>query len=159
MSEPGSSRPEPNPVALPGARLAAIVDSLDDAVLTISLDGIILTWNAAAEHIFGYSAAEVVGSSVDLLIPPGLRHEQQRILDRVRRGEQVIHHETCRVRRDGQAVPVELTVSPVRDSSGAVVGAAAIRARHHGAPAGGRGRQPARGHRGVVGRRDRQQDA
>jgi two-component system cell cycle sensor histidine kinase/response regulator CckA len=126
MSEPGSSRPEPNPIALRGARLAAIVDSLDDAVLTISLDGIILSWNAAAEHIFGYSAPEVVGSSVDLLIPPGLRHEQQRILDRVRRGEQVIHHETCRVRRDGQAVPVELTVSPVRDSSGAVVGAAAI---------------------------------
>jgi PAS domain S-box-containing protein len=111
-----------------GARayLAAIVDSSDDAIVAKDLDGVIQSWNAAAERIFGYPAAEAIGRPITLIIPPERHAEEVAILTRLRRGERVDHFETVRVARDGHLVPVSLTVSPIRDESGRVVGASKI---------------------------------
>ncbi|HEX5041501.1 MAG TPA: PAS domain S-box protein [Candidatus Polarisedimenticolaceae bacterium] len=108
------------------ALLAAIVDSSDDAIVSKSLDGIILSWNAAAERIFGYPAAEAVGRSIHLIIPPERRGEEEEILRKLRRGQRIEHLETVRVRKDGRRVHVSLTVSPVRDASGRIVGASKV---------------------------------
>jgi PAS domain S-box-containing protein len=106
--------------------LAAIVESSDDAIISKDLNGIITSWNAGAERIFGYTAHEVVGSSVTILIPADRQHEEPGILARLRRGERIDHFQTIRRRKDGNQVNVSLTVSPVRDGSGKIVGASKI---------------------------------
>jgi PAS domain S-box-containing protein len=108
------------------AWLAAIVESSDDAIVGKSLDSTILSWNAAATQLFGYDASEIVGQSVLRLIPPELRYEEPEIIARLARGERIEHYETIRVRKDGSRVAVSLSVSPIRDASGTVVGAAKI---------------------------------
>jgi PAS domain S-box-containing protein len=106
--------------------LAAIVESSNDAIISKDLNGTITTWNKAAERLFGYLANEVVGTSITTLIPPDRVDEEVEILERIRRGEVVNHFETVRRRRDGGLVVVSLTVSPVTDDSGRIVGASAI---------------------------------
>ena len=108
-------------------RLSAIVDWSDDAIITKDLRGVIQSWNPAAERIFGYTAAEMVGQSVLRLIPPELHAEEQEILAQIARGEHVAHYETPRVRKDGQRITIALTVSPIRDAGGALIGASAIK--------------------------------
>jgi PAS domain S-box-containing protein len=110
----------------PMAHLAAIVASSDDAIISKTLDGMIKSWNAAAERIFGYSAAEAIGQSITLIIPPERRHEEERILAAIRRGERIEHFETVRVAKDGRQVEVALTVSPIRNAAGTVIGASKI---------------------------------
>jgi PAS domain S-box-containing protein len=108
------------------AYLAAIVDSADDAIIAKDLNGIIQSCNAAAERVFGYSSAELVGRPVRILIPQDRQGEEDDILARLRRGERVEHFETVRVRRDGRLIDVALTISPVRDASGTIIGASKI---------------------------------
>jgi PAS domain S-box-containing protein len=106
--------------------LAAIVESSDDAVVTKGLDSIITSWNRGAEHIFGYLAEEIIGKSVTILMPPERQDEEPAILERVRRGERIDHYETVRQRKDGSKLDISLTVSPIRDAAGKVVGASKI---------------------------------
>jgi PAS domain S-box-containing protein len=108
------------------ALMAAIVESSDDAIISKDLNGIIVSWNDGAERLFGYAAAEVIGKPVMILIPPGRADEEPYILERIRRGEKVEHYETVRRRKDGSEVDISLTVSPVRDKSGKVIGASKI---------------------------------
>jgi PAS domain S-box-containing protein len=108
------------------ARLAAIVDSSDDAIITKDLNGVIRTWNRSAERVFGYTAEETVGKSIMLLIPPGRHDEETELLSRLRRGESVDHFETVRRRKDGSLLDVSLTISPIKDSQGNVIGASKI---------------------------------
>ncbi len=106
--------------------LASIVESSDDAIIGKSLDGIIVSWNRGAERIFGYSAEEMIGRSVSALAWPGREDEMPNMLGRIRGGERVEHFETIRRHKDGRQIAVSLTVSPIRDSSGRVVGASKI---------------------------------
>jgi PAS domain S-box-containing protein len=106
--------------------LAAIVDFAEDAILSKDLDGTILTWNAAAARIYGYSAAEAIGRPISMLVPPDRPDEIPGILDRLRRGERITHFETQRLRKDGTVIDVSLTVSPLIDANTRVVGAATI---------------------------------
>ena len=106
--------------------LASIVESSGDAIFSKTLDGIILNWNTGAERLYGYTAAEIVGQPVSLLAPPELQEEIQRILERLRQGERVEPYETVRRRKDGTRVEVSLTVSPVKNASGQIIGASAI---------------------------------
>ncbi len=108
------------------ARLAAIVANSGDAILTKTLEGIITSWNAGAERLFGYRAEETVGQSVTKLIPPDLQHEEPEILDRLRHGQPVERRETIRMTKDGRRLPVLLSVSPLRDREGRVVGASKL---------------------------------
>jgi PAS domain S-box-containing protein len=108
------------------ALLAAIVESSDDAIVSKTLEGRILSWNAGAERLFGYSAAEAIGQPITLLIPPERHEEERQILDRLRRGERIEHFETVRVAKDGRRLDISLTVSPIRDSSGRVVAASKV---------------------------------
>jgi PAS domain S-box-containing protein len=112
--------------APPQEYLAAIVESSDDAILSKDTNGIIQSANAAAERIFGYSARELIGKSVRLLIPRELQAEEDEILARIRRGERVDHFETVRLAKDGHRIDVSLTISPVRDALGRVIGASKI---------------------------------
>ena len=107
-------------------RLAALVASSDDAILSVDLDGTIATWNNAAEQLFGYQAEEVVGKSVTVLTPADRREEEPNILERVARGEHVQHYETARLRKDGQSIAISLAVSPIADNSGTIIGASKI---------------------------------
>lgn len=107
-------------------RLAAIVESSDDAIVSKDLNGIITSWNAGAQRMFGYTAEELVGKSVTTLIPAGRHDEEPGILDRIKRGERVEHYETVRLRKDGSLIEVSLTVSPIRDATGKVIGASKI---------------------------------
>ncbi len=107
-------------------RLAAIVDSSDDAVFSKGLDGTILSWNAGAERIYGYRAEEVVGRPVFLLVPQDRPNEIPDILERLKRGERVEHYETVRVRNDGRRIDVSLTISPISDDRGHIIGASTI---------------------------------
>ncbi len=109
------------------ARLAAIVASSSDAIIGKTLDGVITSWNAAAERVFGYSAAEMVGASVFKLIPPELHSAERDLLQRLRRGEVVEASEARRVRKDGGEIWIALSVSPIRDASGTITGAASIK--------------------------------
>ncbi len=111
---------------LTSRRLAAIVDGAEDAIIGKSLDGIIHSWNQGAKRIFGYAASEVIGKSIYLLIPWDREDEEREIIARLRRGERVEHFETRRVARDGHEIDVSLSVSPVKDSSGRIVGASKI---------------------------------
>jgi PAS domain S-box-containing protein len=108
------------------AQMAAIVESSDDAIISKDLNGIIVSWNEGAERLFGYAAAEVTGRPVTILIPPGRADEEPYILERIRRGERVDHYETVRQRKDGSDIDISLTVSPVRDKNGKVIGASKI---------------------------------
>ena len=110
----------------PEAWLAAIVESSDDAIVGKTLDSIIRSWNPAAARMFGYTASEIIGRSVLTLIPPELQYEEEAIVSRLRRGERVDHYETTRLRCDGTRIEVSLSVSPIRDQSGRIVGAAKI---------------------------------
>lgn len=106
--------------------MAAVVDSSDDAIIGKDLDGIINAWNRGAEKIFGYSASEAMGHPMVMLFPPDRTTEESGILARIRRGESVEHFETVRIRRDGRKIDVSVTISPIRDGSGAIVGASKI---------------------------------
>jgi PAS domain S-box-containing protein len=108
------------------AGLAAIVDSSDDAIVGKTLDGIITSWNKGAARIFGYTADEAIGRHITLIIPPERHAEEDGVLDRIRRGEKVDHFETERRARDGRRIDISLTVSPIRDSRGRVIGASKI---------------------------------
>src|SRR6185436_19998654 len=107
-------------------RLAAVVESSDDAIVSTTLDGVIRSWNAGAERIFGYTAAEAVGQPITLIIPPERHDEEPAILARLRRGERVEHFETVRVAKDGRRIDISLTVSPVRDADGRLIGASKV---------------------------------
>ena len=107
-------------------RLAAIVNDSDDAIMSSSRDGVITSWNDSAERIYGFSAAEMVGKTMDVLIPPERRHDEAQIAERVLRGERIMHFETLRYRRDGSELVLSVTMSPIRDSGGAIVGLATI---------------------------------
>lgn len=109
-----------------GLWLAAIVDSSNDAIISKRLDGVITSWNAAAEKLFGYSEAEAVSQPITLIIPADLRDEEQDILRQLRAGERIEHYETRRVTRDGRLLDVSITISPVRDPEGMIVGASKI---------------------------------
>jgi PAS domain S-box-containing protein len=108
------------------ALLAAIVEGSDDAIASKTLDGIVTSWNRAAERLFGYTAAEMVGRPIAVLAAPGREAEMAMILERIRRGERVDHFDTVRRRKDGTLVEISLTVSPVRDGRGRIVGASKI---------------------------------
>src|SRR6185369_4944524 len=108
------------------ARLAAIIESSHDAVISKTLDGTILSWNSAAEQLYGYTAAEAVGRSITMLNPPDRSDEEPAILEHIRHGERVKEFETVRLRKDGTPVEVSVTVSPVLDGSGRVIGASNI---------------------------------
>lgn len=107
-------------------RLAAIVESSDDAIISKDLDGIITSWNAGAEALFGYSQLEAIGKPITILIPTDHLDEEPEILARIRRGEKISHYETVRQRKDGSLIHVSLSVSPLKDTSGKVVGASKI---------------------------------
>jgi PAS domain S-box-containing protein len=106
--------------------LAAIVESSDDAIISKDLNGIIQTWNRGAQRVFGYTADEVIGKPVTILMPPDRLDEEPGILARIRRGERIDHYETIRQRKDGSLIDISLTVSPIRGSDGRVVGASKI---------------------------------
>ena len=105
---------------------AAIVESSEDAILSKDLDGVITSWNHAAERLFGYAPEEAVGRPVTILIPGDRENEEPMILERIRRGERIEHYETVRRRKDGSLVDISLTVSPIRDPAGKVIGASKI---------------------------------
>src|SRR6185436_1815867 len=106
--------------------LSSIIESSDDAIVSKDLDGIVTSWNRGAERMFGWLAEDMVGRSIRTIIPPDRQSEEDDVLARVRGGERVDHFETVRMRRDGSLVDISLTVSPIRDASGRVVGASKI---------------------------------
>jgi len=106
--------------------LAAIVDSSDDAIISKTLQGVITSWNGAAERLFGYTAKEAVGQHISLIIPLDRRHEETTILARLSQGERIDHFDTVRVRKDGAKLEISLTISPVRDAAGKIIGASKI---------------------------------
>jgi PAS domain S-box-containing protein len=122
---PTSDLPSPQP---PEAAhlLRAIVDSADDAIISKDLQGTITSWNTSAERIFGYSANEIVGRSILTLLPADRQHEESAILEKIRNGQRVDHFETIRVRKDGRRIPISVTISPIRNAAGAIVGASKV---------------------------------
>jgi PAS domain S-box-containing protein len=123
MPAPSAYPENASPAAL---HLAAIVGSSDDAIISKNLSGIIQSWNKAAERIFGYTAEEAVGQPILLIIPPHLKHEERYILERLRRGDRIEHFETTRLRKDGRLIDISLTISPIRDGEGKIIGASKI---------------------------------
>jgi PAS domain S-box-containing protein len=108
------------------ARLSAIVAWSDDAIISKSLEGRILSWNAAAERLFGYCESEAIGRSITMLIPADRQDEEVEILSRLRRGERIDHYETVRQTKDGRLLDLSLSISPLRDAAGKIVGASKI---------------------------------
>jgi len=108
------------------ALLAAIVASSEDAIVSKTLEGIVTSWNEAAERLFGFSASEMIGQSITRIIPENLQFEEVDILAKLRRGDRIERYETVRVRKDGELVEISLTISPIRDSSGRIIGAAKV---------------------------------
>lgn len=106
--------------------LAAVVEGSDDGIITKNLDGIIQSWNRGAEVLFGYAAEEAIGQPITMLIPEGRLNEEVDIIARLKRGERIRHFETMRQRKDGSLVPISLTISPVRNGAGEVIGASKI---------------------------------
>jgi PAS domain S-box-containing protein len=121
-----SSTPEPAPDDITVRHLAKVVESSADAIVSKDLNGIIKSWNRAAEMIFGYTAAEAVGRSIRMIIPADRQAEEDMVLARIRAGQTVPHFETLRQRKDGSLLPISLTVSPIHDATGTVVGASKI---------------------------------
>jgi len=107
-------------------RLAAIVESADDAIISKDLKGIVTSWNRAAKQMFGYSAEEMIGRSITAIIPPELQPDEPRILETIARGERIDHFETVRLAKNGQRIDVSLIISPMKDESGRIIGAAKI---------------------------------
>ena len=126
MSTPSADRPDTAQLERAHGHLAAIVASSDDAIVSKTLEGIVTSWNEAAVRLFGFTADEMVGQSITRVIPPELRYEETEILAKLRAGQRIERYETIRLRKDGTRVEVSLTVSPVRDSTGRIVGAAKI---------------------------------
>jgi PAS domain S-box-containing protein len=122
-----ADEPRPEQKELDELRLAAIINSSDDAIISKDLDGTIRSWNPAAERIFGYTAAEMIGQPIFRLIPPELHDEEHGLLARIASGEHIAHYETTRYRKDGRRVLVALTLSPLRAPSGKLIGASAIK--------------------------------
>jgi PAS domain S-box-containing protein len=108
------------------SRLAAIVDFSDDAIIGKTLDGTIASWNQGAEKLYGYAAAEVIGRPASVLVPPEHRDEMPQLLARIRRGEHLRHYQTDRLGKDGRRIPISLTLSPIKDAVGEIIGASAI---------------------------------
>ena len=108
------------------ARLAAIIDSSEDAIISKTLQGIITSWNGSAERLFGYTAEEAIGKSILILFPPERHSEEALILDKIRRGERIEHYQAERVRKDGTRIKLSLSISPIKDSSGKIIGASKI---------------------------------
>lgn len=126
-AERSTSPSQPLPfIADASARLAAIVESSDDAIIDKTLDGTITDWNRAAELLYGYSAEEIIGRSASLLMPPDSEPEFEALLERIRRGESVTRHDTVRLHKDGTRLEVSLSISPIRDAAGLVIGASTI---------------------------------
>ncbi|HWX78364.1 MAG TPA: PAS domain S-box protein, partial [Candidatus Acidoferrales bacterium] len=117
---------EGNEAEIASRRLAAIVESSDDAIVSKTLDGIITTWNHSAERMFGYTAAEAVGRHISLIIPAERRSEEDHVLADLRRGKKVDHFETERQTKDGRRLSISLTVSPVKDNAGRIIGASKV---------------------------------
>jgi PAS domain S-box-containing protein len=115
-----------NEAEIASRRLAAIVESSDDAIISKTLDGIITSWNRGAENIFGYTAAEAVGRSISLIIPLERRGEEDDVLAHLRRGEKIDHFETERQTKDGRRLDISLTISPIKDSTGQIIGASKV---------------------------------
>jgi PAS domain S-box-containing protein len=109
-----------------GLRLAAIIESSDDAIVSKDLDGTITSWNGGAERIFGYLAEEIIGKPITILIPPDRQKEEEAIMGRIRRGQRVEHYQTVRQRKDGGLIDISLSISPVRNAQGNVIGASKI---------------------------------
>ncbi len=112
--------------AVLAAQLAAIVESSDDAIVSEDLDGVVLSWNAGAERIFGYSAKEMMGQPFAIVIPPGREQEDAELLAKIARGDRVTHYETVRLRKGGTAIHVSVALSPIRDRNGKVIGASKV---------------------------------
>jgi PAS domain S-box-containing protein len=128
-SHAAAGRPEvetASPNDADARRFEAIVESSDDAIISKDLNGTITSWNPAAERLFGYTADEIVGQSIAKLMPIDRHDDMEAILGRIRRGERVEHFETVRISKDGRRIPVSLSVSPIKDSRGRVIGAAKI---------------------------------
>jgi PAS domain S-box-containing protein len=106
--------------------LAAIIESAEDGIISKTLDGIITSWNKGAERIFGYTADEVIGKPITILIPPDHHNEEPEILRKIRKGERIEHYESVRVRKDGSLINISLTISPIKDASGKIIGASKI---------------------------------
>ena len=106
--------------------LAAMIESSDDAIISKDLNGIITSWNEGAHRVFGYTSSEIVGQSILKLIPPELHREEEQILAKLRAGERIEHYETTRIRRNGERFPISLTIFPMRDSAGVIIGASKI---------------------------------
>jgi PAS domain S-box-containing protein len=115
-----------NDPAVQRALLAAIVESSDDAIVSMTPEGRIVSWNAGAVRIFGYAPEEAIGQSVTLIVPPELHSDEQRILEEIRSGRRIDHYDTVRVTRDGRRIDISLTVSPVRDARGVIIGASKV---------------------------------
>jgi two-component system, LuxR family, sensor kinase FixL len=107
-------------------RLAAIAESSDDAIVGKDLSGVVTAWNNAAEAMFGYAAEEIIGQPITRIIPLDRIEEEASILDRIRRGERIVHFVTERQCRDGRVIPVSLTISPIRDDRGRIIGVSKI---------------------------------
>jgi PAS domain S-box-containing protein len=107
-------------------KLAAIVESSDDAIISKTLEGIITSWNTSAGRIFGYTEEEAVGQPIAMLIPPELQSEENRILERLKTGKRIDHYETIRITKAGEKVDVSLTISPIKDSAGRIIGASKV---------------------------------
>jgi PAS domain S-box-containing protein len=125
MTNGNSERPQTHAEAF-RAHLAAIVATSDDAIISKDLNGIIQTWNAAAERIFGYRAEEIIGRSILTIIPPDRQDEETQILNKLKRGERVDHIQTVRMRKDGRLIDISVTISPIKDATGKVIGASKI---------------------------------
>src|ERR1700690_1511757 len=118
--------PAPDIDSAGSALLAAIVESSDDAIVSKTLDGQIRSWNAAATRIFGYEPHEIIGRPITTIIPEELLTEEQGFITKLRRGERVEHFDTIRIAKDGRRIPISLTISPVRDAQGKIIGASKV---------------------------------
>lgn len=126
LSKHAESKSLARPVLDPRLRLAEIVDSTDDPIISKDLEGTILTWNAAATRVFGYEPDEIIGRSILTIIPPELRDEEDEILRQIKAGQRIEHFETVRMRKNGERFPLSVTISPIRDETGTIVGASKI---------------------------------
>ena len=129
-TDPRAPHPDPNSVisdeSEKAMQLAAIIESSDDAIVSKDLNGIVTSWNSSAERIFGYKAEEIIGKPITLIIPPELQSDELMILSRIRAGQRVDHFQTVRITKQGERIDVSLTVSPVKNPQGKIIGAAKI---------------------------------